>query len=81
MAGPRSDRSPRAAPDLDAAARCRPAARAIADEAEAFADSLRERMNDDPKLDPGSLFEHVYATPTPALRAQAAELAEELAAT
>ena len=61
---------------LDAAAR-----QHVADEAEAFAASLRDRMNDDPKLDAASLFEHVYATPTPALRAQAAALAEELAAT
>ncbi len=60
---------------LDQAAR-----QSVADEAEAFAASLRDRMNDDPKLDPASLFEHVYATPTPALRAQAAALAEELAA-
>ncbi len=52
----------------------------ITDEAEAYAESLRERMNADPTLDPAALFEHVYATPTPALRAQAAELAEELAA-
>jgi len=59
---------------LDAAGR-----QAIADEAEAFAESLRERMNEDPKLDPASLFDHVYATPTRALRAQAAALAEELA--
>jgi pyruvate dehydrogenase E1 component alpha subunit len=59
---------------LDAAGR-----KAIADEAEAFAESVRERMNEDPKLDPASLFDHVYATPTRALRAQAAALAEELA--
>jgi len=59
---------------LDAAGR-----QAIADEAEAFAESLRERMNEDPKLDPASLFDHVYATPTRALRVQAAALAEELA--
>ncbi|HEY2984595.1 MAG TPA: thiamine pyrophosphate-dependent enzyme, partial [Jatrophihabitantaceae bacterium] len=51
----------------------------IADEAEAFAESVRERMNEDPKLDPASLFDHVYATPTRALRVQAAALAEELA--
>jgi 2-oxoisovalerate dehydrogenase E1 component alpha subunit len=53
----------------------------IADEAEAFAESVRERMNEDPKLDPASLFDDVYARPTAALRAQAATLAEELAAT
>ena len=59
---------------LDAVAR-----QAIADEAETFAASVRERMNEDPKLDPATLFDHVYATPTRALRAQAAALAEELA--
>jgi 2-oxoisovalerate dehydrogenase E1 component alpha subunit len=60
---------------LDASAR-----ETVADEADAFAATLRERMNDDPKLDPAALFEHVYATPTPALRRQAATLADELAA-
>jgi 2-oxoisovalerate dehydrogenase E1 component alpha subunit len=59
---------------LDASGR-----QAIADEAEAFAESMRERMNEDPKLEPASLFDHVYAAPTRALRAQAAALAEELA--
>jgi len=59
---------------LDAAGRQR-----IADEAEAVASSLRERMNTDPVLAPAALFEHVYATPTPALRRQAAALASELA--
>jgi 2-oxoisovalerate dehydrogenase E1 component alpha subunit len=46
----------------------------IADQAEAFASSLRDRMNADPALDPAALFEHVYATPTRALRRQAAQL-------
>lgn len=46
----------------------------IADEAEAFASSLRDRMNLDPALDPAELFEHVYATPTRALRRQAAQV-------
>lgn len=59
---------------LDAARR-----QQIAEEAEAFAGSLRERMNADPVLDPSALFEHVYSTPSPALRAQAAALAGELA--
>jgi 2-oxoisovalerate dehydrogenase E1 component alpha subunit len=47
----------------------------IAQEAEAFASSLRDRMNADPVLDAAALFEHVYATPTPALRRQATRLA------
>ena len=59
---------------LDASARD-----GVAAEAEALASSLRERMNADPVLDPASLFEHVYAEPTPALRQQAATLAAELA--
>jgi pyruvate dehydrogenase E1 component alpha subunit len=46
----------------------------IADEAEAFASSLRDRMNAEPTLDPAALFEHVYATPTAALRRQAAKV-------
>ncbi|WP_018352958.1 pyruvate dehydrogenase (acetyl-transferring) E1 component subunit alpha [Longispora albida] len=49
-------------------------------EAEAYAASLRERMNADPVLNPLDLFEHVYATPTPQLAAQRAQLAAELEA-
>ena len=45
----------------------------------AFAALLRERMNADPVLDPDELFAHVYAEPTAQLRAQRAELREELA--
>ena len=45
-------------------------------EAERRAAALRDVMNADPVLDPAALFEHVYATPTPALRTQAAEVAE-----
>jgi pyruvate dehydrogenase E1 component alpha subunit len=51
-----------------------------ADEAEAFAADLRERMNADPRLDPGELFAHVYAEPTQQLRRQEARLRAELAA-
>ncbi|MEP6598415.1 MAG: pyruvate dehydrogenase (acetyl-transferring) E1 component subunit alpha [Actinomycetota bacterium] len=50
----------------------------IAAEGERAAEALRERMNADPQLDPAQLFAHVYATPTAALLAQRAELAEEL---
>jgi len=56
---------------LDTGARAR-----IAEEAEAFAASLRDRMNADPTLDPAALFQHVYATPTPALRRQAAKVTQ-----
>jgi pyruvate dehydrogenase E1 component alpha subunit len=49
-------------------------------EAEAFANRLRERMNEDPEVDPDELFTHVYAEPTPQLREQRAWLREELAA-
>ncbi|MEP7021928.1 MAG: thiamine pyrophosphate-dependent dehydrogenase E1 component subunit alpha [Pseudonocardiales bacterium] len=40
---------------------------------------LRERMNVDEALDPADLFEHVYAEPTVALRAQRAALEADLA--
>ncbi|GAA2775684.1 pyruvate dehydrogenase (acetyl-transferring) E1 component subunit alpha [Saccharopolyspora taberi] len=51
---------------------------AITEEAEAFAASLRERMNTDVEVDPRELFAHVYAEPTAALREQAELLDEEL---
>jgi 2-oxoisovalerate dehydrogenase E1 component alpha subunit len=51
---------------------------AIYDGAERFAAKLRDRMSRDPAPDPMSLFRHVYAEPTAALRAQQARLAEEL---
>lgn len=49
-------------------------------EAEVFANELRERMNEDPELDPDELFTHVFAEPTPQLREQRGWLQEELAA-
>jgi pyruvate dehydrogenase E1 component alpha subunit len=49
-------------------------------EAEAMAAALRERMHTDPPLDPMDLFAHVYAEPTPQLRAQRARLRAELEA-
>ena len=49
-------------------------------EAETAAAALRERMNAETAHDPAELFRHVYAEPTPALRAQEAQLAWELAA-
>ena len=49
-------------------------------EADAFADDVRRRMNEDPVTDPMSLFAHVYAEPTPQLREQQEMVAAELAA-
>ncbi|MCK0112798.1 pyruvate dehydrogenase (acetyl-transferring) E1 component subunit alpha [Ornithinimicrobium sp. F0845] len=40
-------------------------------EAEEYAARVRERMNAEPEVAPLSLFEHVYAQPTPQLREQA----------
>ncbi|MFJ6085607.1 pyruvate dehydrogenase (acetyl-transferring) E1 component subunit alpha [Streptomyces sp. NPDC092369] len=53
---------------------------AARDAAETMAADLRERMNQDPALDPMDLFAHVYAEPTPQLREQREQLAAELAA-
>ncbi|MFD3835918.1 pyruvate dehydrogenase (acetyl-transferring) E1 component subunit alpha [Streptomyces sp. NPDC058642] len=53
---------------------------AARDAAETMAADLRERMNQDPALDPMDLFAHVYAEPTPQLREQQAQLRAELAA-
>jgi pyruvate dehydrogenase E1 component alpha subunit len=49
-------------------------------EAEAFAGRLRTRMNEDPDVDPRSLFANVFAEPTPQLREQREWLDEELGA-
>jgi 2-oxoisovalerate dehydrogenase E1 component alpha subunit len=46
--------------------------------AETLAADLRERMNQDPVLDPMDLFAHVYAEPTGQLREQQAQLQAEL---
>ncbi|WP_326721904.1 pyruvate dehydrogenase (acetyl-transferring) E1 component subunit alpha [Streptomyces sp. NBC_00243] len=56
------------------------AVRAAREDAETMAADLRERMNQDPVLDPMDLFAHVYAEPTPQLREQEAQLRAELAA-
>ncbi|WP_149823500.1 pyruvate dehydrogenase (acetyl-transferring) E1 component subunit alpha [Streptomyces tailanensis] len=53
---------------------------AARDAAETMAADLRERMNQDPALDPMDLFAHVFAEPTPQLREQEAQLRAELAA-
>ena len=52
----------------------------IEQEAEALAADLRARMATEPEVDPLSMFEHVYATPTPQLVEQREQLAAELAA-
>jgi pyruvate dehydrogenase E1 component alpha subunit len=52
--------------------------RAARDAAETMAADLRERMNQDPELDPMDLFAHVYAEPTGQLRQQQAQLRAEL---
>ena len=52
---------------------------AVRAEAEDFAAQLRARLGADPVLDPGVLFEHVYASPTAALAEQKAFLLREIA--
>ncbi|WP_392965107.1 pyruvate dehydrogenase (acetyl-transferring) E1 component subunit alpha [Streptomyces sp. LN245] len=54
------------------------ALQAVRDGAEAMAADLRERMNQDPVLDPMDLFAHVYAQPTPQLLEQESQLRAEL---
>lgn len=51
-----------------------------AEQAEALAATMRAEFHAEPQLDPHSLFQHVYAEPTPQLREQADQLAAELAA-
>ncbi|RAG83609.1 pyruvate dehydrogenase (acetyl-transferring) E1 component subunit alpha [Streptacidiphilus pinicola] len=53
---------------------------AAAEAAEELAAEMRAEFHSEPELDPMSLFEHVYAEPTPQLREQADLLAAELAA-
>ncbi len=52
--------------------------RQAAEDAETMAADLRERMNQDPLLDPMDLFTHVYTEQTSQLREQAAQLRAEL---
>ncbi|MET7742664.1 pyruvate dehydrogenase (acetyl-transferring) E1 component subunit alpha [Streptomyces sp. NPDC005385] len=56
------------------------ALKAVRDDAEVMAADLRERMNQDPVIDPMDLFAHVYARPTPQLLEQQAQLRAELEA-
>ncbi|TYB98502.1 pyruvate dehydrogenase (acetyl-transferring) E1 component subunit alpha [Micromonospora sp. WP24] len=53
---------------------------AVAAEAETYAADVRERMNAQPTVDPLSLFDHVYAQPTPQLIEQREQVRAELAA-
>ena len=53
---------------------------AVAAEAEAVAADVRTRMNAEVEVDPLSLFDHVYATPTPQLLEQRAQVQAELEA-
>ncbi|HEX6499011.1 MAG TPA: pyruvate dehydrogenase (acetyl-transferring) E1 component subunit alpha [Micromonosporaceae bacterium] len=50
----------------------------VSAEAEAYAADLRTRMHDAPAVDPLSLFDHVYAEPTPQLREQREQVRAEL---
>ncbi|WP_432908096.1 pyruvate dehydrogenase (acetyl-transferring) E1 component subunit alpha [Micromonospora matsumotoense] len=52
----------------------------VAAEAEAYATDLRTRMNAQPVVDPLSLFDHVFAEPTPQLVEQREMVRAELAA-
>ena len=51
---------------------------AFAEAGERLAEHVRAGMNADPVADPAELFAHVYATPTPQLAEQAAQLRAEL---
>jgi pyruvate dehydrogenase E1 component alpha subunit len=51
---------------------------AVAEEAEELAATLRERMNVDATVDPMSLFDNVFATPTTQLLEQRAQVQAEL---
>jgi len=50
----------------------------VAQEAEAFAADIRERMSVEPVIDPMSLFDNVFARPTPQLLEQRAMVRAEL---
>jgi 2-oxoisovalerate dehydrogenase E1 component alpha subunit len=54
------------------------AAGRLAAEAERLAEEVRQRLNQDVSIDPGELFEHVYARPTAALVRQRTALLAEL---
>ncbi|TXL91672.1 pyruvate dehydrogenase (acetyl-transferring) E1 component subunit alpha [Streptomyces sp. IB2014 016-6] len=52
--------------------------RRAAEDADAMAARLRDRMNADPELEPMDIFAHIYAEQTSQLREQAAQLRAEL---
>ena len=54
---------------------------AVRQEAEALATDVRDRMNADPQLDPMSLFDNVFTSPTPQIEEARAMVVRELAAT
>ena len=54
------------------------AAGRLAAAADRLAEEVRQRLNQDVPVDPGELFEHVYARPTAALERQRAALLAEL---
>jgi 2-oxoisovalerate dehydrogenase E1 component alpha subunit len=53
---------------------------AVREEGEALAADLRARMNLEPTLDPLSLFDHVFSSPTPQLLEQREQVRAEIAA-
>jgi 2-oxoisovalerate dehydrogenase E1 component alpha subunit len=53
---------------------------AITAEGEAAAAALRDRMNEDPPVEPAAMFDHVYAALTPQLAEQRAMVLAEIAA-
>jgi len=50
---------------------------AIAAEGEKYAAAMRERLNVEPQVEPADMFDHVFASPTPQLRAQRAAVLRE----
>ena len=55
-------------------------ANAVRQEAEALATDLRDRMNTDPEVDPMSLFDNVFASPTPQVAEARAMVEAEISA-
>lgn len=53
---------------------------AIGEEGAKYAAAMRERLAEEPHVDPVDMFDHVFAAPTPQLRAQRAMIEAELAA-
>jgi 2-oxoisovalerate dehydrogenase E1 component alpha subunit len=51
---------------------------AIGEEGAKYAAAMRDQLAQEPAVDPSDLFEHVFATPTPQLRAQRAMVEADL---